>query len=278
MLRPGNVLAAMYKFEGFHRVMVIEVVDLSMLKLFYIDYGSVENQKVKHCRFLHKDFAVLPGQAIQARLWGVKPVGGGKSWGSGNKARDKLVELTDTLEGSLMAKIMAGVTRKEVSVKGADELEEDRGLALSLLDIFVGDAGLDFATDLVKEGLAEWDVWDVQEEVEIVNENSVFKVVKYPEPNEDLLVKKMGKIVTVRDDENDKFVQLKSSPYLLLLRLQEVNLNRLDKLLQDNVKNGMEDRRWKAKSWTRMRCLREILEKREEREKYEVVNHMDSEK
>merc|ERR1712025_1173336 len=110
--------------------------------------------------------------------------------------------------------------------------------------------------------MGEGDVGDVQEEVEIVNDDYVIKVVKYPGHDEDLLEKKMRKNVTVKDDENDKFVQLKSSPYLLLLRLHEVNLNRLDKLLQDNVKNGMEDSRWKAKSWTRMRCLREILERR----------------
>ena len=53
---------------------------------------------MKHCRFLHKQFVSLPGQAIQARLWGVRPVGGGRRWGKGNKARDKLV---DTLKGGL---------------------------------------------------------------------------------------------------------------------------------------------------------------------------------
>merc|ERR1719244_1283582 len=276
MLRPGNVLAATYKMEGYHRVMVIEVVDLSTVKVFYVDYGTVENQKVRQCRFLHKDFLVLPGQAIQARLWGVKPVGGGKRWGSGNRARDKMVELTDTLEGSLVAKIMAGVTRKEVIVKGADELEEDRGLALSLLDIFVGDAGLDIATDLVKEGVAEWDVWDVQEEVEIGTGNTVLKVVKYPGHDEELLDKKIGNSKTGVDvvDESD---ELKPSPYLRLLRLQEDNLKRLNKLLEDSVNGGEDDREWKAKSWTRKRCAREICEKREAREKYELINPIDGE-
>ena len=275
MLKPGNVLAATYKTEGYHRVMVIKVVDISVVSLFYVDYGTVENQKVKHCRFLHKNFATLPGQAIQARLWGVKPVGGGKGWGSGNKARDKLVELTDTLEGSLVAKIMAGVTRKEVSVKGEDKLEEDRGFALSLLDIFVGDAGSDIATELVVEGVAEWDMWDAQEEVEIGNgsEDTVHKVVKYPGCGGELLDKRM-KSKAMSDNESDKLVP---SSYLRLLVIQEDNVKRLLKLLDENVKAGKEDRGQKAKSWARMRCLREICEKRKEREKLELINLIDDE-
>jgi len=278
-LRPGNVLAATYKKEGYHRVMVIEVVDINVVKIFYVDYGTVENQKVKNCRFLLKDFATFPGQAIQARLWGVKPVGGGKGWGSGNKARDKLVELTDTLEGSLVAKIMAGITRKEVTVKGADDLEEDRGLAMSLLDIFVGDEGLDIATELVMEGVAEWDVWDVQEEVEIDggSGNTVLKVVKYPGRDAVMLDKNTRNGRTTSDDKVSDSDEPKPSPYLRLLRMQEDNLKSLDKLLEANGKGTMEDRSQIAKSWTRRRCLKEISEKREEREKWELMHLIDDE-
>ena len=74
-----------------------------MVRLFFVDYGTVDNQKVKHCRFLHKQFVSLPGQAIQAILWEVRPVGGRRRWGKGNMARDKLVELVDTLDGGLVA-------------------------------------------------------------------------------------------------------------------------------------------------------------------------------
>ena len=100
-LRPGNVLAARYQTGRFHRALIIRLVDSSVVRLFFVDYGTVDNQKVKHCRFLHKQFVISPGQAIQARLWGVRPVGGGRRWGKGNKARDKLVELVDTLGGGL---------------------------------------------------------------------------------------------------------------------------------------------------------------------------------
>ena len=54
-----------------------------------------------------------------------------------------------------MAQIKAGVTRKEVTVKGEDELEEERGLALSLIDVLAGDNGLDVGIQLVMEGMAE---------------------------------------------------------------------------------------------------------------------------
>ena len=81
-LRPGNMLAARYQTGGFHRALVIKVLDSSVVRLFFVDYGTVDNQKVKHCRFLNKQFVGLPGQAIQARLWGVRPVGGGRRWGT----------------------------------------------------------------------------------------------------------------------------------------------------------------------------------------------------
>ena len=41
---------------------------------------------------------------MQARMWGIKPTGG-KNWDKGNRARDKMVELADTLEGCLVASI-----------------------------------------------------------------------------------------------------------------------------------------------------------------------------
>jgi hypothetical protein len=100
------------RLRGFHRALVIRVVVSSVVRLFFVNYGTVDNQKVKHCRFLHRQFVSLPGQAIQA-MWGLRPVGGGRRWGKGNKARDKLV---DTLEGGLVAQIKAGVTKKEVTV------------------------------------------------------------------------------------------------------------------------------------------------------------------
>ena len=86
-LRPGNVLAARYQTGGFHRALVITVVDSSVVRLFFVDYGTVDNQTLKHCRFLHKQFVISPGQAIQARLWGVRPVGEGGGGARGTTPR-----------------------------------------------------------------------------------------------------------------------------------------------------------------------------------------------
>jgi hypothetical protein len=79
-------------------------------------------------------------------------VGGGRRWGKGNKARDKLVELMDTLEGGLVAQIKAGLTRNDVTVKGEDELKEEGGLALSLIDVLKGDNGLDVGWQSAGDG------------------------------------------------------------------------------------------------------------------------------
>jgi hypothetical protein len=35
-------------------------------------------------------------------------------------------------------------------------------LALSLIDVLKGDNGLDVSTQLVMEGMAEWEVWNVE--------------------------------------------------------------------------------------------------------------------
>ena len=107
-------------------------------------------------------------------------VGGEGSWvrekvGQGNK----LVELVDTLGGGLVVQIKAGVIRKEVTLKGEDEQEEERGLALSLTHEC--DDCLDVGTQLVIEGIAEWEVWNVEEEDVMEGyEGAVCKVVKYP--------------------------------------------------------------------------------------------------
>ena len=163
LLRPGNILAAEYRGQGFHRALVIKVINLNIVSLFYLDYGTRDSQKIKYCRYLHKDFSRLPGQAIQARLWGIKPIGG-RNWDKGNKARDKMVELADTLEGCLVARIRAGVNKREVTLKGEDDLEEERSLALSLMDIIEGDEGQDVAEELVVGDLAEWELFDEEED------------------------------------------------------------------------------------------------------------------
>ena len=67
---PGTVLAARYHKEGFHRVLVREVINLTSLKLFYIDYGTMATQKLRHVRFLSKQFASCSWTGNQGKTVG----------------------------------------------------------------------------------------------------------------------------------------------------------------------------------------------------------------
>jgi len=240
-----TVLAATYKKTGFHRAFVVKILSLESLKLFYVDFGTSDVQKLKHCRFLHKQFATLPAQAIKARLWGVKPFGGERHWRRDNKARDMILDLVELAsDGSLIAQIKAGVHCKEVTVKGDDELEEDRGLALSLLDIYGGDNGLDIATQLVTERLAEWELWDINKEDVYENETgSKCKVVKYSQPKKSS--KPGGRLTEDGAHHNDKvkvnsklFEESSSSIYVELLKTHCDNVRRLHKLLDEVEPTG----------------------------------------
>eukprot|EP00092_Neocalanus_flemingeri_P030049 GFUD01032625.1.p1 GENE.GFUD01032625.1~~GFUD01032625.1.p1 ORF type:complete len:492 (+),score=153.85 GFUD01032625.1:65-1540(+) len=298
-LRQGNVLAAKYKDQGYHRVLIIKVVDSSVLKLFFVDYGTVDSQKIKHCRFLHKQFSTLPGQAIQARLWGVRPVSGGSRWGQGNRARDRMVELVGTLEGALIGQIKAGVMRKELTVKGEDKLEEERGLALSLIDVLSGD-GLDVARQLVIEEMASWELWNIDDEKEVLGEEgAVCKVVKYTAP-----ARCVGSATLAKDRQRDKgkvadIVDaavaknasdvVDPSPYLKLLQTQEDIMNRLQKMfVVEDEEDNETDREMRAKNWARKRehsterrqvgqGLEDITKIREERGKLELIWAVDKE-
>ena len=51
----------------------------------------------------------------------------------------------------------------------------------NLFQIYLSNIGLDIGTQLVMEGMAEWEVWNVEEEDVMEGyEGAVRKVVKYP--------------------------------------------------------------------------------------------------
>ena len=96
-------MVAVYKTEGFHRVMVKRVLEGNIVSVLYVDFGTVD--KVKGIRLLHKKFLKLPAQAIEARLWGLKEVGGNEI-----QVKTRLIELVRE-ENSLgmIGMVMAGV-------------------------------------------------------------------------------------------------------------------------------------------------------------------------
>ncbi|XP_077299363.1 uncharacterized protein LOC143920365 [Arctopsyche grandis] len=62
-------------FEGlYHRAEIIANVDLEVVKVRYIDYGTILNVFCKDVRLLLKKFCELPVQAMRGRLSGVSPV------------------------------------------------------------------------------------------------------------------------------------------------------------------------------------------------------------
>ena len=159
----GTVLAATYQSEGWHRVLVKEVVNMQILRLFFLDHGTSAVQKLGHVRFLKKEFGKLPAQAIEARLWGVEEPEGRSRWSQ--EAKTRLVELTHGEPGSLVAVIKYGVKKRNIKVVGEERMLVDRGLTLQLVNVLLGPRGTDVGPALVGEGLTRWEV--VQQEVKV---------------------------------------------------------------------------------------------------------------
>ena len=134
-------------------------VGIKRLKLFYIDFGTIAEQKLKHVRFLPAEFGQLPGQALEAELWGVEQVGQGSMWPTAAVQRFyKLVASSEAEVGSLSAKIMDGVTRRRSKVERSTNLLQIRpDLSLRLTRINLGPKGTDVGKVLVAEGLARWE-------------------------------------------------------------------------------------------------------------------------
>ena len=135
------------------------------------------------------------------------------------------------------------------------------------------------------EGVAEWEVQDVEEEVVVGGYEDAVTKVKYQFPEfydkEAPVVKRSGKSKLDRNDEVQKKDSevLTPSPYLQLLRVHEENLRRLVKILEVEEEGGtdVEDGSKRAKMWARKRNLEEIRKKREEREELELINLIDRE-
>ena len=104
LLRPGNILKQSIEDRASTEPSSSRSSTTMLSVCFIWTTGLWTVKRIKHCRNLHKDFSRLPEQAMQARMWGIKPTGG-KNWDKGNRARDKMVELADTLEGCLVASI-----------------------------------------------------------------------------------------------------------------------------------------------------------------------------
>ena len=157
----GRLMAAKYKYEGFHRVMVKRMLEGNMVSVLYVDFGTVDKVKLKDVRLLHKKFLKLPAQAIEGRLWGVKEIEGMEA-----QAKKKLVELVsegNIVPHGMVGKVMAGVRVRPGDRRRDGVVETTARLALWLIDLAGDSEEGDWVNDqLVREGMADWDMLDIR--------------------------------------------------------------------------------------------------------------------
>jgi len=114
-MKVGSVLAARYREGDYHRVVLRRVLpNNKMVRLEYVDYGTVAYQNVEYCRYLTPSFTELPAQAVEARMWAITSVPGAKTE-QGDTLNNKLEELLirDCDPGTLLAVIKSGVNQQE---------------------------------------------------------------------------------------------------------------------------------------------------------------------
>ena len=150
-------MAAIYKSEGYHRIIVRKVLKNEMISVLYVDYGTIDKVKLNDMRLLHKKFLYLPAQAIPARMWGVKDIAGKEG-----EAKQRLVQLISDSVFGLLGTVMAGVTVGLNDRRKGGAVDDKGRLALWLVDAELSSSHGDvFNEILVIEGLAEWNLKDI---------------------------------------------------------------------------------------------------------------------
>ncbi|CAL1297489.1 unnamed protein product [Larinioides sclopetarius] len=135
-IAAGSVGVALWPVDmHWYRIRIMSVASPDKVRVFYVDYGTIETIPKTLLRYIRKEFFNLPTQAIKASLAYVKPSLGGNTWNP--KAKLRILELcTDII---VMTKI--------------HDIEQDGLLSVVLCDtngeedVFINDILLD-------EGLA----------------------------------------------------------------------------------------------------------------------------
>ena len=71
ILSAGLVCVNLHSDGYWYRAVVASFQDLTIVEVFFIDYGNVFKVKKSSLAYLHRRFGKLPGQAFEARLNGV---------------------------------------------------------------------------------------------------------------------------------------------------------------------------------------------------------------
>jgi len=137
----GLVCVSLLSDGNWNRCFVTSMKDLSTVEVYYIDFGNVLKVKKDSLYYLTTKFARLPGQAIQARLAGIKPGGGRSRYSKESSQR-------------LMSLVKASPAGHVAVIRGFGER-----LSLWLVDTSTNDLpeGIAINQALVDEGLAESD-------------------------------------------------------------------------------------------------------------------------
>ena len=286
-LEPGDVIAARYRKEGFHRAIVQKIVNKNTLRLFYADFGTEGNENVSSCRYLRKKYTELPAQALQAKLWRVAGKGG-KAWK--DAVMNKFAEICGEVpEGGIVAEVKAGFRVQEIEIHHAEgqELHKTRKLVLSLRDLLEDKGRDDVASKLVEEKLLDWETVEIQTVPEMPNHERVL-IISSTEVKAVLDKKFIEEVKRILRDEGES--RFDPSPYLLLLRLQEQTLTDFLEEIQFSLKNSNDNGHTldeKVAGYTKKlellkesdrikNAMNEIKAIREERERDELTAFIDN--
>ncbi|XP_033607617.1 tudor domain-containing protein 5 isoform X4 [Cryptotermes secundus] len=136
-IKIGQYCMAPYSNE-WHRVCITAMLTFHDVQVLFVDYGTTGRVKKSDLRFMHRDFAEFPIQAIKASLVNLVPTGGAEKWP--RKVSKRFLELVS--DKNLVA-VISSVDH------------EARELEVALVDTS-GNEDVHINDLLVDEGLAEY--------------------------------------------------------------------------------------------------------------------------
>ncbi|XP_063916761.1 tudor domain-containing protein 5-like isoform X2 [Zophobas morio] len=153
LLEEGLYCVAMYS-GLYHRCVIVNMVPKipECVRVFFVDYGTVENVPSKEIWFLPKRFGEVPCQAIRGRLANIYPVGENQPW---------KVSTVRRLEQLITNRVVVGkVTRVDekdhfVDLYLADITNKDKIFYIN--DIFVDEGRALYIGDERKKTLVDHD-------------------------------------------------------------------------------------------------------------------------
>jgi len=137
----GLLCASLYMDGSWHRGSIKAIIDETHVEVFFLDYGTKAKVRMDTLRYLDKKFGLVPRQALEAGLAGIKPLG--KLAKFSKEASYRFLELVKSSPGS---------GRFVAEIRGSKPK-----LLLWLVDCHLTPGGLPINQLMVDQGLAELD-------------------------------------------------------------------------------------------------------------------------